>query len=59
VPCWLDGFYSYSVFRSLSIIGLFQVNRNILAPKMKALYAGCKNKIAISLKIADMIWSTF
>jgi hypothetical protein len=35
------------------------VNRNVLAPKIKALYAGPKNKIAILLKIADMMWSRF
>jgi hypothetical protein len=32
---------------------------NILAPKMEALYTGPRNKIAVLLKIADIIGSTF
>jgi hypothetical protein len=36
----LEGFYFYSVFRSLSILGQCLVNINILAPKIGALHRG-------------------
>jgi hypothetical protein len=35
-PEWLDGFYSYSVIKGLSILGGCQVNLNILDPKIRA-----------------------
>jgi hypothetical protein len=47
-PEWLDEFYSYLVFKSLSIIDHCPVNVDILAPKIEALQMGPKNKIAIS-----------
>jgi hypothetical protein len=31
---WLDGFYSYSIFKSVSVIGRCQMNMNIQAPKV-------------------------
>jgi hypothetical protein len=34
----LDGFYSYSVFRSFSVTGQSSVNINILAPKIGVLH---------------------
>jgi hypothetical protein len=37
VPEQLDGFYSYSVVKSLSIIGQCPVNMNIPAPKIGTL----------------------
>jgi hypothetical protein len=35
VPDQLDGFYLYSVLKSLSVIGQCLVNMNILAPKIE------------------------
>jgi hypothetical protein len=39
-PELLDGFYSHSVFKSLSVIGWCLVNTNIVAPKTGALLSG-------------------
>lgn len=45
-----DGFYSYSVFKSLFNLGRWPVNMNNLAPKLEALYRAPKDKIAIFFK---------
>jgi hypothetical protein len=37
-PEGLDGFCSYSVFKSLSVLGWCPVNKKILAPKIQALW---------------------
>jgi hypothetical protein len=42
----LEGFYSYSAFKSLSIIGRFPVNMNIPAPKTGALLLGPQSQNA-------------
>jgi hypothetical protein len=39
-PEWLDGFYTYLVFKSLPIIGWCTLNINILVPKMRAFHMG-------------------
>jgi hypothetical protein len=43
-PERLDGFYSYSPFRSLTIIGRNPVNINILAPKTATIHVSPKNQ---------------
>jgi hypothetical protein len=43
-PERLDGFYSYSVFESLSIIGRCLLNMNILVPKIRALKMGLEKQ---------------
>jgi hypothetical protein len=39
-PEELDGFYSYSVFKIVFVIGLCPVNMNILVPKLGSLRIG-------------------
>jgi hypothetical protein len=36
----LEGFYSYSLFKSLSIVGRYPMNINILAPKIGVIQVG-------------------
>jgi hypothetical protein len=49
-PERLDGFYSYSVFKSLSVTDRCPANMDILAPKIGALQMGPQNKTANSSK---------
>jgi hypothetical protein len=36
-PYCFDGFYSYSVFKTLSVIGRSPMNMNVSAPKIRSL----------------------
>jgi hypothetical protein len=48
--------HEWLIFKSWSVIGKFQVNMNILAPKNSSpVYGPPKTKLAVLLKIADMI----
>lgn len=58
-PEWLDEFYSYSVFKSLSIIDQCPVNMDILTPKIEALQMNPKNQIAVFTSMALMILIKF
>jgi hypothetical protein len=49
-PEWLDEFYSYSEFNSLSAIGPCPVNMNVLASKTGALQIGVKKQNGDSLE---------
>jgi hypothetical protein len=44
-PEWLDGFYLYSIYNSLSTIGQCLENMNILGPKIAALEMGSKKQL--------------
>jgi hypothetical protein len=51
---WFDRFYSYLIFKSLSIIVSAQLYMNVLAPKIGLLQMGPKNRMAIFLKTSLM-----
>lgn len=57
-PEWLDGFHSYSVFKSLPQVGS-PLNMNILAPKQGPSEQTPQTKMAIFLKMALIIMIKF
>jgi hypothetical protein len=55
-PERLDKFYSYSVFKNVSIMGWCPENMNISAPKIGALTVAPESKVAIFSKTAFKIF---
>jgi hypothetical protein len=55
----LDGIYSYSEFKTSSVIGRCLVNVNIIAKKERPLLGGQKHKIAAFSKTVLTIVSLF
>jgi hypothetical protein len=49
------GYYSYSVYKSLSILGQCPVNVNIPVPKLRALALGHKTNWWFRLKVTSNI----